>query len=111
MQLNRLRFFVREKRLSLWLGAAALSFGIFGKITSELLENEVRGLDSSILATVSQIRRPWLTGIAVDITALGSITLVALISANLEWVRISELGYLKVESVDLLAAGVTYEQR
>jgi undecaprenyl-diphosphatase len=81
MQLSPLRFSSREKRLPLWLGAASLSFGIFVKITSELLEHEVRGLDSSILTAVAKMRRPWLTGIAVDITALGSITLVTLISA------------------------------
>jgi undecaprenyl-diphosphatase len=81
MQLSPLRLSVRERRLSLWLGAAALSFGIFVKITSELLEKEVRGLDSSILAAVAGMRRPWLTAAAVDVTALGSLTLVALISA------------------------------
>lgn len=81
MQLSPLRFSATEKRLSLWLGAASLSFGIFVKITSELLEHEVRGLDSSILTAVAKMRRPWLTGVAVDVTALGSITLVALISA------------------------------
>jgi undecaprenyl-diphosphatase len=81
MQLKPFRLSPREKRLSLWLGAAALSFGIFVKITSELLENEVRGVDSSIFAAVSRLRRPWLTATAVDITALGSLTLVALISA------------------------------
>lgn len=81
MQLSPLRFSATEKRLSLWLGAASLSFGIFVKITSELLEHEVRGLDSSILTALAKMRRPWLTGVAVDVTALGSITLVALISA------------------------------
>src|ERR1700687_5417923 len=69
-----------EKRLSLWLGAASLSFAAFVKITSELRENEVHSVDSSILAAVVKIRRPWLTGVAVDLTALGSITLVTLIS-------------------------------
>jgi undecaprenyl-diphosphatase len=81
MQLSPLRFSAHEKSSSLWLGAAALSFGIFVKITSELLEHEVRGIDSSILTAVATMRRPWLTGIAVDVTALGSLTLVALISA------------------------------
>lgn len=81
MQLSPLGFSAREKRLSLWLGAASLSFGIFVKITSELLEHEGRGLDSSILTAVAKMRRPWLTGVAVDVTALGSITLVVLITA------------------------------
>jgi undecaprenyl-diphosphatase len=80
MQLSSHRFSAPEKRLSLWLGAAALSFGIFVKITSELLEHEVRGLDSLILTAVAKLRRPWLTGVAVDVTALGSLALVALIS-------------------------------
>jgi undecaprenyl-diphosphatase len=81
MQLSPLRLSLREKQLPLWLGAASLSFGIFIKITSELLENEGRHLDSFILTAVAKTRRPWLTGVAVDITALGSTTLVVLISA------------------------------
>lgn len=81
MQLTPLHLPAHEKRLSLWLGAASLSFGIFVKITSELLENEVHGIDSSILTAVAKMRRPWLTGVAVDLTALGSTTLVVLISA------------------------------
>ena len=78
MQLSPLS--AQEQQLSLWLGAASLSFGIFVKISSELLENEVNGLDLSILTAIAKMRRPWLTSIAVDLTALGSITLVVLIS-------------------------------
>jgi undecaprenyl-diphosphatase len=81
MQIRPLRLSPQEKRLTLWLGAASLSFGVFVKITSELLENEVHGLDSSILTAFAGIRRPVLTGMAMDLTALGSITLVVLISA------------------------------
>lgn len=80
MQLSPISLSGREKRLSLWLGAASLSFAVFVKITSELRENEVHNLDSSILAAVVRIRRPWITGMAADVTALGSITLVTLIS-------------------------------
>src|SRR5271165_205852 len=81
MQVSPLHFTAREERLALLLGAAALCFGIFVKITSELLENEVQRLDSSILGFVARMREPWLTGVAVDLTALGSVTLVVLISA------------------------------
>jgi len=81
MQLSPLRLPAQEKRLTLWLGVTSLFFGIFVKMTSELLENEVHGLDSSILTAVAKIRRPLLTSMAVDLTALGSITLVVLISA------------------------------
>jgi undecaprenyl-diphosphatase len=81
MQLLPIFLSAHARSSSLWLGAAALGFGIFIKITSELLEHEVRGIDSVILTAVATARRPWLTGVAVDVTALGSLTLVALISA------------------------------
>ena len=81
MTLSPLRLSPSEKHLSLWLGAASLSFGVFIKITSELLENDVHGVDSSILTAFLRMRRPWLTSVAVDLTALGSTTLVVLISA------------------------------
>lgn len=80
MHLSPFRLSAHGKRLSLWMGAASLSFGVFVKITSELRENEVHSLDTSIVTAVAKIRRPWLTGIAVDVTALGSLTLVTLIS-------------------------------
>ncbi|MGB8325413.1 MAG: hypothetical protein WCE52_20815 [Candidatus Acidiferrum sp.] len=68
-------------KLSLWLGAAAaLAFAFFIKLTSELLEYEVSGLDVTILIGFAKARTPWLTVMAVDLTALGSITLVVLIS-------------------------------
>ena len=67
-------------KLSLWLGAAAaLAFAFFIKLTSELLEYEVSGLDVTILIGFAKARF-WLTVMAVDLTALGSITLVVLIS-------------------------------
>jgi undecaprenyl-diphosphatase len=81
MHLSPLRLSPREKHLSLWLGAASLSFGVFFKVTSELLENDVHGVDLSILTAVLKMRRPWLSGVAVDLTALGSTTLVVLITA------------------------------
>jgi undecaprenyl-diphosphatase len=67
-------------KFSLWLGAALLAFAFFIKLTSELLEHEVSGLDRTILIGFAKARVPWLTVMAVDLTALGSITLVVLIS-------------------------------
>ncbi len=80
MQLAPFRLSPKAKYLSLWLGAASLCFGIFIKITAELLENELHVLDWFILTVVARMRRPWLTSTAVDLTALGSTTLVVLIS-------------------------------
>jgi undecaprenyl-diphosphatase len=71
----------RAGRLSLWLGGAALAFGTFVRITRELIEGDVGVMDNAILLAVAKKRSPWLTISAVDVTALGSITLVILFSA------------------------------
>lgn len=67
---------------SRWIlpGAAALALLIFLRITRELMEGEVGGLDNAILLAATKIRVPWLTIAAVDVTALGSITVVVLLS-------------------------------
>jgi hypothetical protein len=62
------------------VGAASLAFGLFIKITSELLEHEVSGVDRTILIAFAKARTRWLTVVAVDLTALGSVTLVVLVS-------------------------------
>jgi len=70
----------RTGRLSLWLGGAALALLIFIRVTREFMEGEVSATDRAILLAVARLRRPWLTVAAVDVTALGSITLVILFS-------------------------------
>jgi undecaprenyl-diphosphatase len=79
--MSRTLFSVRAGRLSLWLGGAALAFAMFVRITRELVEGDVSAMDSAILFAVAKMRTPWLTIVAVDVTALGSITLVVLFSA------------------------------
>ena len=79
--MSRPLFSARAGRLSLWLGGAALAFLMFVRITRELIEGDVGAMDSTILHAVAKDRTPWLTIIAVDVTALGSITLVVLLSA------------------------------
>jgi undecaprenyl-diphosphatase len=71
----------RAGRLFLWLGGAALALLTFVRITRELIEGEVGAVDRAILFAVARKRTPWLTVAAVDVTALGSITLVVLFSA------------------------------
>ena len=61
-----------------WLGAAALAFGVFLRITRELIEGELGRGDGTILREVAKARNPWLTVAAVDITSLGSVTIVTL---------------------------------
>jgi len=79
--ISRPLFSVPAKRLSLWLGGAALALLIFVRITRELIEGDVSAMDSAILLAVAKTRTPWLTVAALDVTALGSITLVVLFSA------------------------------
>ena len=79
--IRRRWFSVRTGRLSLWLGGAALAFLVFFRITRELIEGDVGATDRSIMIAVAKMRTPWLTIAAVDVTALGSITLVVLFSA------------------------------
>lgn len=79
--MSRPWFSASAGRLSLWLGGAALALLVFVRITRELMEGDVSAMDSSILLAIANRRTPWLTTTAVDVTALGSITLVVLFSA------------------------------
>jgi undecaprenyl-diphosphatase len=78
--INRGMFSARVGQLRLWWSGALLAFGTFALITRELIEGEVGSMDSGILLRVAKIRTPWLTSVAVDLTALGSSTLVVLFS-------------------------------
>ncbi len=71
---------MRTKATFVWLGAAALALGVFLRITRELIEGELGRGDSSILREVAKARNPWLTIAAVDITSLGSVTIVTLLT-------------------------------
>src|SRR5450432_3879314 len=79
--MSRALFSARAGRLSLWLGGAALALLTFVRITRELIEGDVDAFDGAILHAVAGKRTPWLTLVAVDVTALGSITLVVLFTA------------------------------
>lgn len=104
MQPSPAQFSSRAIRISLWLGTAALALALFIKITYELLEYEVSGVDRTILIAFANLRAPWLTGMAVNLTALGSVTLVTLIST----VALCVLLILKdrIGALQLVAASV-----
>ena len=78
--MRRVLLSTRAGRLSLWWGGAALALLIFVRITREFIEGDVSALDSAIHLAVVRSRTPWLTIVAADVTALGSITLVVLLS-------------------------------
>ena len=71
----------RSGRLYLWFGVTTLAFGVFARITRELLEGEVDTADRAILLLVAKLRSPSLTVAAMDVTALGSTTLIVLFAA------------------------------
>jgi undecaprenyl-diphosphatase len=100
----------RPARVSWWLGGAALAFGLFLRITRELMEGEVSVRDNAILRTVENARTPWLTTAAVDVTALGSVTLVLLFSLFalvLLVVLRDRLGALQLLAASAGVAGLT----
>ena len=75
------RSFLTERmiRVAAWSGAIALAVGAFLVITHEtIIEREGATVDRTILLWGARLRTPRLTGIMVDLTALGSPTLVTL---------------------------------
>lgn len=85
-----------------WLLLAALGsggIGVFVKLTAELTEGELDALDRAILAQVIALRTPAMNGISVDLTALGSVTVLTLIvsiavclfALNRHWGSVSQL--------------------
>jgi undecaprenyl-diphosphatase len=64
----------------LLLGASAFGLAIFLRIADELREPFLVRVDQSVLVWLSSLRRPWLNGVAIDITALGSVSLLVLLS-------------------------------
>jgi undecaprenyl-diphosphatase len=68
-------------RIFLWLSVTTLALWGFIDVTRDFLEGDTNEVDHAIMLVVAKIRVPWLTAIAVDVTALGSITLVTLFAA------------------------------
>ena len=58
------------------VGAALLAIGAFVALTHELVERDVDAFDRALLLAVATVRRGWLNGAAVDVTALGSATVL-----------------------------------
>ena len=75
------RIAVQTGRIFLWLSVTTLALWGFIDVTRDFLEGDTNEVDHAIMLVVAKIRVPWLTAIAVDVTALGSITLVTLFAA------------------------------
>src|ERR1700712_2392594 len=71
----------RERRWILYLAASLAALGTFLELSEDLIEDsELLALDTRILRHVASLRRSWITIHAIDLTALGSITLLSLVS-------------------------------
>jgi undecaprenyl-diphosphatase len=65
------------------VGIALILVAAFVELSEELLDPEEQstrllGADAAVLRLVALVRRPWLNGVAMDLTALGSPILVAI---------------------------------
>jgi undecaprenyl-diphosphatase len=70
----------RERRWLLFLAAGLVALGTFGELSEDLIEDdELLAMDTRLLKKVASLRTPFLTIHAVDLTALGSLTLLALV--------------------------------
>jgi undecaprenyl-diphosphatase len=70
------------------VGVALVLVAGFVELSEELLDPEQRstrlvGADAAVLRLFALVRRPWLNGVAMDLTALGSPILVALFTIAL----------------------------
>jgi undecaprenyl-diphosphatase len=64
-----------------FFGLAALGIAGFLQIAFEVVrEPDTKRLDEAILIWLARFREPWLNAVAVDITALGSVSLMLLLS-------------------------------
>jgi undecaprenyl-diphosphatase len=70
-----------KKFFLLCLATAAALIGSFIELTDELYdEGTIKAIDTKVLLFVEERRQPLLNGIAVDLTALGSFTVLTLLT-------------------------------
>lgn len=70
---------ILRARWSLLLACGVLALGGFIKLTRELAEGELDAVDRAALESIVQLRQPSWNGSAVDLTALGSVTVLTLL--------------------------------
>ena len=76
-------------RRTFWIGSILFFLGLFVKVTWEIHEDTtIDSLDREILILISKMRSPFFNGPAVDITAMGSptvLTIFTTIGVGLLW--------------------------
>ncbi len=72
----------KNNKLLFWFAGASFFMALFIKFTAEVFEDDkILKIDNSILTFIgSHLRYPFFNGIAVDITAMGSPTVITIVS-------------------------------
>lgn len=71
----------RGVRLFFWLAGAMFFIGLFAKLTEDVFDHDdVEKLDKAILFFAEKVRVRSLNGVAVDLTALGSPTIIGIVT-------------------------------
>ena len=100
------RWLVAHRRALVALGAALLLVSGFLELSEDVRSGEEPGvaqLDRAVLVAVASIRRPWLTDLALELTALGSPLVLALFVVLLGWALLRN-GQRRSAGVLVLAA-------
>jgi undecaprenyl-diphosphatase len=75
-------YILAKKFFLICLAIAAAFIGSFIELTAELYdEKTIRLIDKEVLLFIEDLRKPLLNGMAVDFTAMGSFTVIALLTA------------------------------
>lgn len=89
-------------RVLTWVGFTCFFLGLFVKMTWELYEDSsIDSLDHQILINIARFRSPTISGAAVDITSLGSptlLTIFTIVSVIIFWLKKDRIGYTYLAS-------------
>lgn len=81
MKFDSVSPFEKKTVLLFWLAGAGLFLGLFAKLTKDIFEHDdVERVDLFVLRLAEKIRVTAFNGAAVDLTALGSPTVITIIS-------------------------------
>ena len=107
----KFRELIKKRAHWAWLGMGAFLTGSFLVISSEISElvggqKELLGtIDESFTSTLTQFRSPGLTIIAIDLTALGSATILALLTFSAVLFQLMRKNYFDFSFLMISALG------
>ena len=100
-------WFVSRRRVLVGFGAALLLVSVFVELSEDVAwsgeEPVLQRADRAVLVAVASVRRPSLTGLALDVTALGSPPVLAMFTILLGW-ALARFGRSRSAAVLVFAA-------